>query len=120
MPYSWLYANLVKNVSKEKTYHTCQVPQRLTEMLIRACTTPNDVVLILFGGSGAELEVCKLLKRQYISAEIDKKYYEMIVDRLKNGYIKKKYKLMLRQIRKENPNLSLFSKEELSSLPAQK
>ena len=120
MPYSWFYLNLVKNVSKEKTYHACQIPQKLTEMLLKACTMPNDIALILFGGSGAELEVCKSLKRQYISAEIDKKYYEMIIDRLKNGYIKKKFKLRLRQIRKENLDLSLFSKEGLSSLPAQK
>lgn len=112
MPYSWFYFDLVKNVSKEKTYHACQIPQKLTEMLIKSCTKPNDIALILFGGSGAELEVCKSLKRQYISAEIDKKYHELIVDRLKNGYIKKKYKLRLRQLNKEKPlpNLSLFSK----------
>jgi len=97
MPYDWFYFDLVKNVSKEKTYHACQIPQKLTEMLIRACTMPNDIVLILFGGSGSELEVCKLLKRQYISAEIDEKYYELILSRLKNGKIEKKYKLQFRK-----------------------
>ncbi len=113
MPYSWFYFNLVKNVSKEKTYHACQIPQRLTEMLIRACTMPSDVVLILFGGSGSELEVCKNLKRKYISAELDKKYHEMIQDRLKNGYIKKEYKLQLANNKKRgSSNLSLFNKEE--------
>ena len=112
MPYSWFEFNLVKNVSKEKTYHACQIPQKLTEMLIKSSTKPNDVVLVLFGGSGAELEVCKYLKRQYISAEIDKKYHELIVDRLKNGYIKERYKLQLKQIKKEKPlsNLPLFNK----------
>ncbi len=93
MPYSWFYYDLVKNVSKEKTYHACQIPQKLTEMFIKASTKENDIVLILFGGSGAELELCKKLKRNYISAEIDKKYHAMILDRLKNGYIKKEYKL---------------------------
>ena len=112
MPYSWFYYDLVKNVSKEKTFHACQIPQRLTEMLIRACTMPDDIVLILFGGSGSELEVCKLLDRQYISAEIDPKYYEVIVDRLKNGYIKKKYKLQLGKEKKEGSveEESLFSR----------
>lgn len=115
MPYDWFYFDLVKNVSKEKTYHACQIPQRLTEMLIKSCTMPNDIVLVLFGGSGAELEVCKLLKRQYISAEIDKKYHELILSRLKNGRIEEKYKLQLRKIKKEEkkmgtPSLSLFSK----------
>lgn len=108
MPYSWFYFDLVKNVSKEKTLHACQIPQQLTEMLIKACTMPKDIVLILFGGSGSELEVCKLLNRQYISAEIDPKYYEIITDRLKNGYIQRKYKLQLRKER-ESSELSLFS-----------
>ena len=112
MPYSWFYFDLVKNVSREKTYHACQIPQKLTEMLIKSCTMPNDIVLILFGGSGSELEMCKLLKRQYISAEIDSKYYEVIVDRLKNGYIKERYKLKLRKDKEEKDisGLPLFSK----------
>ncbi|MBA7698149.1 DNA adenine methyltransferase YhdJ [subsurface metagenome] len=101
MPYDWFYFDLVKNVSREKTYHACQIPQKLTEMLIKACTLPNDIVLILFGGSGAEIEVCKLLDRQYISAEIDPKYHEIIVDRLKSGRIKDKYKLQLGKNKKE-------------------
>jgi len=110
MPYSWFYFDLVKNVSREKTRHACQIPQKLTEMLIKSCTMPNDIVLILFGGSGGELEICKKLNRQYISAELDKKYYEMIIDRLKNGYIKKEYKLELRKKEKDPSQLSLFSK----------
>lgn len=97
MPYSWLYFDLVKNVSKEKTYHACQIPQRLTELLIKAATKENDIVLVLFGGSGSEIEVCKKNNRNFISAEIDKKYYDLINDRLKNGYIKKEYKLQLRE-----------------------
>lgn len=110
MPYSWFYFDLVKNVSEEKTFHACQIPQKLTEMLIKACTIPNDIVLILFGGSGSELEVCKLLNRQYISSEIDPKYYEIITDRLKNGYIREKYKLQLRKEKEEKTSeLSLFS-----------
>lgn len=98
MPYDWLYFDLVKNVSREKTFHACQIPQKLSEMLIRACTMPKDVVLILFGGSGSEIEVCKLLERQYISAEIDKKYYGIIVDRLKNGRINEKHRLKMKKV----------------------
>ncbi len=113
MPYSWFYFDLVKNVSKEKTYHACQIPQKLTEMLIKSCTMPGDIVLILFGGSGSELGICEALKRKYISAEIDKKYYEMIIDRLKNGYIKEKYKLEIRKNKQEDyiSMLPIFSKE---------
>jgi DNA modification methylase len=97
MPYDWLYFDLVKNVSREKTFHACQIPQRLSEVLIKSCTMPKDIVLILFGGSGSEIEVCKLLDRQYISAEIDERYYEIILDRLRKGKIDQKYRLKMKK-----------------------
>ena len=94
MPYSWFEFNLVKNVSKEKTYHACQIPQKLTEMLIKASTRPKDIALILFGGSGAEIDVCRNLNRHFISAEIDNNYCRIIEDRLKKGgIIDRRYKL---------------------------
>ena len=93
MPYSWFEFNLVKNVSKEKTYHVCQIPQKLTEMLVKASTKPKDTVFVLFGGSGAEIDVCKNLNRQFISAEIDKKYCDIINDRLVKGHIDQQYRL---------------------------
>jgi len=99
MPYDWLYFDLVKNVSKEKTFHACQIPQKLSETLIKSCTMPKDVVLVLFGGSGSEIEMCKFLGRQYISAEIDKKYHEIIIDRLKRGRIDEKYRLKMKKER---------------------
>jgi len=112
MPYDWVYFNLVKNVSKEKTFHACQIPQKLSEMLIKSCTLPGDIVLILFGGSGSEIEVCKILKRHYISAEIDEKYHKMILDRLNEGKIEMKYKLRLRNYEKRNIKAQLSLLEE--------
>ncbi len=110
MPYDWFYFDLVKNVSHEKTFHACQIPQKLSEMLINSCTMPNDIVLILFGGSGSEIEVCKRIKRNYISAEIDEKYYKMIIDRIENGAIDEKYKLL----KKQDINNSKINVKQLS------
>jgi len=112
MPYDWFYFNLVKNVSKEKTLHACQIPQKLSELLIKSCTMPSDVVLILFGGSGSEIEVCKVLDRQYISAEVDEKYYKMILDRLSKGRIDEKYKLKLKRYERRNIKAQLSLLEE--------
>jgi len=112
MPYDWFYFNLVKNVSKEKTFHACQIPQKLSELLIRSCTMADDVVLILFGGSGSEIEVCKILNRQYVSAEIDEKYYQMILDRLSKGRIEEKYKLRLKRYEKRNIEAQLSLLEQ--------
>ncbi len=100
MPYSWIYADLVKNVSKDKTIHSCQIPLSLFELLVKASTKEGDNVFILFGGSGSEILHTKKLKRNYLSCEIHPKYYEMILERLKNnGVIPSEFKL---KIRKQN------------------
>jgi site-specific DNA-methyltransferase (adenine-specific) len=119
MPYSWLYFDLVKNVSKDKTFHACQIPLGLVETLIKACTKEDDDVLILFGGSGSEIVLCQELKRNFVSCEIHKKYHQMILDRLQNqGRIKKEYRLPFLQ-KKEEPLASqaqraLFDKPSTS------
>ena len=59
MSYSWFYFDLVKNVLKDKTFHSYQIPLPLVEMLIKSCTKENDDCFILFGGSGSELILCK-------------------------------------------------------------
>jgi DNA modification methylase len=114
MPYDWLYFDLVKNVSREKTFHSCQIPQKLSEMLIKSCTMPGDIVLVLFGGSGSEIEICKILKRQYISAEIDEKYYKMILDRLSKGKIDERYKRRSKKYETKNIASQLTLLEEQS------
>ena len=94
MPYSWFYFDLVKNVSKDKTFHACQIPLGLVETLIKATTQPGDLVFILFGGSGSEVVLTQQLARKYLSCELHPDYYQMIVDRLKNnGHIKDEHRL---------------------------
>jgi DNA modification methylase len=75
---------------------------------------PEDTVLVLFGGSGSEIEVCKVLNRHFISAEVDEKYHRMIVDRLNKGRIEEKYKLRLNRYERNNlqAQLSLLEEKE--------
>jgi DNA modification methylase len=87
MPYSWLYYNLVKNVSREKTLHACQIPQKLSELLFRACTEPDDNVLVMFGGSGSEVLVAIGLGLRYTTFEVDPKYHKLIVKRARKAEI---------------------------------
>ncbi|MDR1653836.1 MAG: site-specific DNA-methyltransferase [Prevotellaceae bacterium] len=109
MPYSWFYYDLVKNVSKDKTFHSCQIPLPLVEMMIKSCTQKNADVFVLFGGSGSELVLCKNLKRNYISCEIHPEYYQMIVDRLQNGgKIKEEYRIQSIVEKKNKEESSLF------------
>lgn len=103
MPYSWLYYDLVKNVSKDKTFHACQIPLGLVETLIKSCTQENDDVMILFGGSGSEIVLCQNLKRNFVSCEIHPEYYKMIQDRLElKGEIPIEYRLEFIQKKKSN------------------
>lgn len=104
MPYSWLYYDLVKNVSKDKTFHACQIPLGLVETLIKACTLEADTVMVLFGGSGSELVLCQKLKRHFVSCELHPEYYAMILDRLNHhGTIRDEHRLEFVQTRK-TPN----------------
>jgi len=76
--------------------------------------------LILFGSSGSEIEVCKVLKRHYISAEIDEKYYKMILDRLKEGKIGIKYRLRMKKYDIKNAQAQLALLEEQKEYLANK
>lgn len=106
MPYSWFYFDLVKNVSKDKTFHSCQIPLGLVEMLIKSCTMENDDVFILFGGSGSEIVLCQELKRNFISCELHPEYYRMIQDRLaNNGKISEEYRLEFVKEKKKVKNI---------------
>jgi len=118
MPYSWCYFDLVKNASKDKTFHSCQIPLALVELIIKASTRENDTVQILFGGSGSELVLCKSLERNFISSEIQKPYYDMIMDRLGNGgVIRDDYKLDCAKRGKQNASLQGWLVMESHRLP---
>lgn len=79
-PYSWFYYDLVKNVTKDKNNvsHPCVIPEKLSSLLIQSVTKPGDVILILFAGSGSEINVCRKLGRHFISSELDKDYCDHI------------------------------------------
>ena len=85
MPYSWIDYNLVKNVSRQKTNHPCQIPETLSGLLIKSCTLPGDIVFVLFGGSGSEAVQAKSLGRDYLTCEIQRQYCEIIESRLESG-----------------------------------
>ena len=65
--------------------HPTQKTPKLSRILIETSSRENDLVYIPFGGSGTELEQCQILNRKYIGSEIESKYYEIILDRLKNA-----------------------------------
>lgn len=77
---------LAQDVHITGTYkHPTQKTPRLSKILIETSSKENDLVYIPFGGSGTELEQCHLLNRKYIGSELEKKYCDIIEDRIKNA-----------------------------------
>ena len=63
--------------------HPTQKPLKLFEQIIEHYTSPNDLILDCFSGSGTTAIACHNLKRRFICIERDTDYYNASVERLK-------------------------------------
>lgn len=61
--------------------HATQKPVKLPAMAIENTTNKNDIVLDLFGGSGATLIACEQLDRKCYMMELDPHYCDVIIAR---------------------------------------
>ena len=79
--YDWWEINQVKNVSKEKTAHPCQMPLEVMRRIVGIL--PKDYVIVdPFMGSGTTALACKELGRDFIGIEMDESYAEIARGRL--------------------------------------
>lgn len=81
--YDWWNINQVKNVSREKTEHPCQMPLEVMKNII-GILPEEYVILDPFMGSGTTGVACKMLGRNFIGIEIDEKYFEIAEERINN------------------------------------
>lgn len=82
--YDWWNINQVKNTSKDKTNHPCQMP--LDVMLnVIGCLPDGVMVIDTFAGSGTTGVACKLLNVPFIGIEIDKEYCDIAKKRIDNA-----------------------------------
>jgi len=77
----------IQNFTRENGYHATQKPVNLFKWLINTYSNPLSQVLDPFLGSGTTLIACKELKRSGIGIEIEPKYAEIAVKRLKNTQV---------------------------------
>lgn len=68
----------------EKRYHEAQKPLSVTKYLIELTTKEGQTVLDAFAGGGTSIVAAKMLNRSYIGFEINKKYTEIIEERLRS------------------------------------
>lgn len=79
--YDWWNINQVKNVSKDKTAHPCQMPLEVMKNIVGIL--PVDATIIdPFMGSGTTGLACKELNRDFIGIELDEEYFEIAKKRL--------------------------------------
>ena len=76
VPSSWQKFNV------EVGLHPTQKPTKLFEYIIKTYTNEGDIVLDSCAGSGTTGVACKNLSRDYVLIEKEKKYYDVILDRL--------------------------------------
>ena len=73
-PYDVFNFNIVKNVSKDKTEHPCQIPVELIKVFVKASSNKGDIVLDPFAGSFSTAVVCKQFGRNSVSIELNADY----------------------------------------------
>lgn len=84
--YDWWNVNQVKNVSKAKTDHPCQMPLEIMKNII-GILPDNVTVIDPFMGSGTTGIACKCYNKDFIGIEIDEHYFKIAENRINGGMI---------------------------------
>ena len=77
------YPSNVLNFHSDRGYHPTQKPVDLLKYLIKTYTNEGDVVLDFTMGSGSTGVACLNTGRKFIGIELDEKYYNIALNRMK-------------------------------------
>ena len=78
-------SNILEYKKDYDGFHPTQKPVALLEDLIKTYTNEGDLVLDFTMGSGSTGVACKKLNRKFIGIELDEKYFDIAVERIKNS-----------------------------------
>jgi len=81
-PYDTFLFNIVKNVSKDKTTHPCQIHVELLKIFIKASSNKGDCILDPFAGSFSTSAAAKELDRNSMGIDINPEYVKIGKERL--------------------------------------
>lgn len=79
--YDWWQVNQVKNVSKEKTAHPCQMPLEVMEKVI-GILPDNTIIVDPFMGSGTTGVASVRGGYKFIGIELDEEYFSIAKERI--------------------------------------
>lgn len=78
----WQFPRVCGTFKERIGNHPCQMPENLLELIIKASSNEQDIVLDPFGGTGTTAVVAKKLNRHYITMDISPEYYNIIIKRI--------------------------------------
>ncbi len=78
----WQFSRVCGTFKERIGKHPCQMPEDLLELIIKSSSYEQELILDPFGGTGTTAAVAKRLKRNFITIEISKEYYNVILKRL--------------------------------------
>ncbi len=78
-----VWSDIEKNIEEKKLKHPAMFPEMLVSRLIEAFSSPRDLVLDPFAGSGSTLMAAYKLGRASIGMEISRDYVMLFENRLK-------------------------------------
>jgi site-specific DNA-methyltransferase (adenine-specific) len=80
--YDWWEVQMVKNVSKEKTSHPCQMPFEVMRRVVGITPLEGGAFIDPFMGSGTTLVASKAAGKKCVGIELDESYCEIAAKRL--------------------------------------
>jgi len=78
----WNFPRVCGTFKERISNHPCQMPEDILELIIKTSSNQGELVLDPFGGTGTTAAVAQRLKRNFITIEISKEYYIIILKRL--------------------------------------
>ena len=81
--YDWWNVNQVKNVSKEKTSHPCQMSLEVMKNIV-GVLPKGSLIVDPFMGSGTTGVACKELGYDFVGIEIDEGYFRIAEGRIED------------------------------------
>jgi len=79
---TWYFARVAGTFKEREGFHGCQMPEQLLGRIIRISSSPQQLVLDPFAGSGTTLVVAKKLGRRWMGIELSRDYVKRIRQRI--------------------------------------
>ena len=80
---TWHVPRVCGTFKERAGWHGCQMPEKVLERIILACSNRGETVLDPFSGSGTTLVVAKKLDRRFVGFELSTDYATRVQARLK-------------------------------------